>query len=67
MALPIQQALVLRIGGLPKHSKFTRAALYPKFRSFSGEYLGNQWADFGSVNCVGKVFSRALRKVRSVS
>ena len=32
---------------------------------FASEYLGNPWADFGSVKSIGKVFSRAWRKVQS--
>ena len=38
---------------------------FGKFRSFTGLYLWNGLADFGSVNCVGKIFSRAWRKVLS--
>ena len=63
--IELQKTLFRRVGGGPKHSKSTRPALFAKFRSLSGEYLGNPWADFGSVNCVGKVFSMAWRKVLS--
>ena len=56
--------LVTHDGSRPKGFKSTPAALFfTKFRIFSGEYLGNCWADFGSVSCVGnvgKVFSRKV-------
>ena len=47
------------VGGRPKLLKSIRTALFPKFRPLSDKYFGNRLSDFGSVNCDGKVFSRA--------
>ena len=51
-------------GGPTNCSKQTGTALFGVFRTSYGEYLRNGWADFGSVNCVGKVIKRASRKVQ---
>ena len=50
----------------PSYQNLTQGAHFAIFHTLSGLYLWNRLVDFGSVNCIGKVFFRALRRVETI-